>query len=187
MEETLTIKDRLKGHGKWLGGLFVGLVFTRLFDPVIDWATGSLIWLTNSTNTWFGNGIYRGSTQVYSNSFDLLLLIIPAFSLYILTSLPDVHDRFERMMKAACVIFIGYGLLFSSCFLIITSLVSEHIQVKTLQQLDVIKPYTSEYDSLYSQFLLVQTKDDYFKVWGEIMAIAQRENVVLPAFEKLNK
>lgn len=187
MEEIRTIKDRLKGHGKWLGGLFVGLVFTRLFDLIIDWATGSLIWLTDSTNAWFGNGIYRGSTQVYSDSFDLLLLITATFSLYLLTSLPDARDKFERIMKAICVTVGGYGLLFASSFLIITSLASERIQVKTLQQLDIIKPYTSDYDLLYSQFLLVQTKDDYFKVWDEIMLIAQRENVVLPAFEKLSK
>lgn len=187
MEESPTIKDRFEGHGKWLGGLFLGLVLTRLIDPLLDWAIGLFIWFTDSTGAWFGNGIYRGSAQVYSDSFDLLLLITATFSLYLLTSLPDAHDKFERIMKAICVTIGGYGLLFASGFLIITGLASERIQVKTLQQLDIIKPYTSEYDLLYSQFLLVQTKDDYFKVWDEIMVIAQRENVVLPAFEKLSK
>lgn len=185
MEETRTIKDRLKGHGKWLGSTFVGLVFVKLFDPLLDWALDTFLWATNSAFSGVNDSIYRNAAKVQAQSDSNFTVIAFIYGLailaYVFTCIREKSK--STIFLSSC----GYGTVLAVFMLTMLLESANRIKNTTLNQLDIIKPYSSETSKLYSQFLLVRTEADYNVVWNEIMAIAQQEDVVLPRFEDLSQ
>lgn len=165
-------------------------MLNRFFEPLLDWVVDIIISIGSGISTTYSDGLYLGfANSSATPTVGYLLIFLLAVVLLIMPLyLPQTRSivKFEGTKLSFTVFCLSFAILIPGPFFA-KSMTSESIRMSTVDQIAVIKPYTNDTDKLYSQFLLVQTKDDYIKVWGEIMVIAQQENVVLPAFEKLSK
>lgn len=187
MEETRTAYKAIKDYGKWMGGTALGLVFAKFFNPALDWAIESLLWLTDLVSNGINDTLYRNAAMVHREptSTYILMALIVAFAAHLIYRHSPARYQYQTTTISRFLLINGYGLFVAALAIFIGNILSERIQATTLSQLDIIRPYTENTDTLYSQFLLIQTEDDYKKVWTDIKTIAERENVVLPVFAKL--
>ncbi|ANQ21035.1 hypothetical protein BA893_04910 [Vibrio natriegens] len=186
MDAAVVAKRPLKTVGKWLGVTIASAVLLKFTDPLTDWIIDTIVSVSSRLSDSYMDGIYTKSANVYLESsvsivipliFALVLLISATYAAARFSSKPEYNRTPFFMWLSANVCLV----LVSASAVKYTS--SNAIRSSTLSQLEIIKPYTDNTDELYSQFLLVQGKEDYIKVWSEIYTIAAKNDVVLPRFE----
>ncbi|MFA0011791.1 hypothetical protein AB4391_00390 [Vibrio lentus] len=157
--------------------------------PAWYWLINTIVAIGSSLSSTFSDELYARSANVHIDLLSLnihmmgLILILILFIMFaVMRSMLKNHKADGFLVSAFYGVILGFtvGMLPSAS----RDISSHSIRAATLAQIDILKPYVGNTEELYSQFLLVQGKDDYMEVWNEIYTIAVKNDVVLARFKE---
>ncbi|WP_141709973.1 hypothetical protein [Vibrio tasmaniensis] len=183
---TSKCKDRIKTVVKWLGGVIATTILSSYVLPIWQWFTSAIVQIGSALSSTYLDSIYIQVADIHTNYVSYTTVVYLSWVTMIILGIPlrnmlswDKDKKFIHAMFIVPVVLFAYLM-----GLYATQTTAQRIQAATLSQLDIIKPYADNTEELYSQFLLVQGKDDYMKVWNEIYTIAVKNDVVLARFKE---
>lgn len=183
---TSKCKDHIKTVVKWLGVIIATTILSSYVLPIWQWFTSAIIQIGSALSSTYLDSIYIQVADIHTNYVSYTTVVYLSWVTMIILGIPlrkmlswDKDKKFIHAMFIVPVVLFAYLM-----GLYATQTTAQRIQAATLSQLDIIKPYANNTEELYSQFLLVQGKDDYMEVWNEIYTIAVKNDVVLDRFKE---
>lgn len=185
MEQARTNKDKVKSAGKWLGLLVLTILLSRFLEPALDWLFDLIVEIGTSFSKSYTDQMYMTAANVYMETIPRISVALLSIGfMYFMLIAPVLNHVLGNLTSIKNLVGVIYLVAFLAPSLP-RAIEAENIRSATLRQIDILKPYSSNTDELYSTFLLVQSEKDYRAVWHSVMAVATKEKVVLPAFARL--